>query len=166
MSFELSPEAVIFSLRTRLAQIEEQIIGLGNQFVELPLPRFRTIEVRNNQGFFDGRTTQKLIFNPNLAGLQRGNGEISVKINQLNAEKTSIENQIPIIEVDIQAKGIKGFIQNPNINLTGIEEQLRDLGNQLSSFEFPQAQEQTTVIKKQDNTVRNALLIGGALLIL
>ena len=113
MSFELSPEAVIFSLRTRLAEIEEKIIALQNSFQEVPLPIFRTVDFINPQGFASG-TKQVRIFEPNLAGITRGNAEINTKIQGLNAEKTNIENQIPIIEVDIQAKGIKGAINAPD----------------------------------------------------
>ena len=113
MSFELSPEAVIFALRVRLAEIEEKIIVLQNSFQDVPLPRFRTVEAINPRGFASG-TKQVRIFVSSLVGINRGNAEINIKIQGLNAEKTNIENQIPIIEVDIQAKGIKGAINAPD----------------------------------------------------
>ena len=135
MSFELSPEAIIFSLRSQITKIQDQIIDLENSFAEIPEQRFRTIEVRNNQGFFDGRTTQKLIFNATRQGLIRGNGEIQVKINELKKRISNINSQITLLEKDIEVKQIK------SIDLQEIQ-------------------------PKQNNNLRNALLIGGALLIL
>ena len=136
MSFEISPEAIIFSLRSQINGLNSQIIDLENSFAEIPEQRFRTIEVRNNQGFFDGRTTQKLIFNATRQGLIRGNGEIQVKINELKKRISNINSQIILLEKDIEVKQIK------SIDLQEIE------------------------IIPKNNTLRNALLIGGALLIL
>ena len=116
MSFELSPEAVIFSLRVRLAEIDEEIIKLGNQFVEIPLTRFKTVDAINPQGFASGTKQVAIRRTATEIGLSRGNAQLSDKIKQLNAEKTSIVKQIPIIEVDIQAKGIKGAINSPDFS--------------------------------------------------
>ena len=135
MSFQISPEAIIFSLRSQITKIQDQIIDLENAIVELPEPIFRTIEVRNIQGFFSGDTRQKLIFNPNLAGLQRGNAEVNTKINELKQRISRINSQITLLEKDIEVKQI------PSVALQEIE-------------------------LKPNNTLRNALLIGGALLIL
>ena len=139
MSLELSPETLIFSLRSQIIKIQDEIIDLENAIVEIPEQRFRTIEVRNNQGFFDGRTTQKLIFNATRQGLIRGNGEIQVKINELKQRISSINSQITLLEKDIEVKQIK------SIDLQEME---------------------ITSQPKQNNALRNALLIGGALLIL
>ena len=136
MSFQISPEAIIFSLRSQITKIQDQIIDLENSFAEIPEQRFRTIEVRNNQGFFDGRTTQKLIFNATRQGLIRGNGEIQVKINELNQRISRINSQITLLEKDIEVKQI------PSIDLQEIE------------------------LIPKNNTLRNALLIGGAILLL
>ena len=135
MSFEISPEAIIFSLRSQIPRVQQQITDLENAIVELPEPIFRTIEVRNIQGFFSGDTRQKLIFNPNLAGLQRGNAEVNTKINELKQRISRINSQITLLEKDIEVKQI------PSVDLQEINGQ-------------------------KDNTLRNALLIGGALLIL
>ena len=135
MSFQISPEAIIFSLRSQIPRLQQQITDLENAIVELPEPIFRTIEVRNIQGFFDGSTTQKLIFNPNLAGVQRGNAEVNTKINELKQRISNINSQITLLEKDIEIKQI------PSVDLQEINGQ-------------------------KDNTLRNALLIGGALLIL
>ena len=135
MSFQISPEAIISSLRAQIPSLQQQITDLENNIRPIPEPIFRTIEVRNNQGFFDGRTTQKLIFNATRQGLIRGNGEIQVKINELKQRISSINSQITLLEKDIEVKQIK------SIDLQEIE-------------------------LKPNNTLRNALLIGGALLIL
>ena len=136
MSFQISPEAIISSLRAQIPSLQQQITDLENNIRPIPEPIFRTIEVRNNQGFFDGRTTQKLIFNATRQGLIRGNGEIQVKINELKNRISSINSQIILLEKDIEVKQIK------SIDLQEIE------------------------IIPKNNTLRNALLIGGALLIL
>ena len=82
MSFELSPETLIFSLQSQIPSLLQQITDLEHNIVELPETKFRTEEVRNNQGFFDGSTTQNLIFNPSLSGRQRCNTELQDKIRQ------------------------------------------------------------------------------------
>ena len=137
MSFELSPETIIFSLQSQILGLQQQIIDLENAIVEIPEQIFRTVEVRNNQGFFDGRTRQKLIRNPNREGLQRGNAEVNTKIRELKSRISSINSQIILLEKEVEIREIK------SIDLQEIEIQ-----------------------PKQNNNLRNALLIGGALLIL
>ena len=137
MSFQISPEAIIFSLRSQIPSLQQQITDLENNIVELPEPIFRTIEVRNIQGFFSGDTKQVLIFNPNLTGIQRGNTELNIKISELKKRISSINSQINLLEKEVEIRQIK------SIDLQEIE-----------------------LLPKQNNTLRNALLIGGALLIL
>ena len=137
MSFQISPEAIIFSLRSQITKIKDQIIDLENNFAEIPEQRFRTIEVRNNQGFFDGRTAQKLIFNATRQGLIRGNNILGDEIRVLKNRISSINSQIVLLEKDIEIKQIE------SIDLQEIE--LKPI---------------------QNNALRNALLIGGALLLL
>ena len=117
MSFQISPEAIIFSLQSQIPSLQQQITDLENNIVELPEPIFRTVEVRNIQGFFDGSTTQKLIFNPNLAGLQRGNAKVNAKITSLKNRISSINSQITLLEKDIEVKQI------PSVDLQEINGQ-------------------------------------------
>ena len=137
MSFELSPEAVIFSLRSQITKIQDEIIDLENRFAEIPEQRFRTVEVRNIQGFFDGTTTQKLIFDATRNSLIQGNNKLGDEIIVLKQRISSINSQITLLEKDIEVKQI------PSIDLQEIE-----------------------LLPRQNNNLRNALLIGGALLLL
>ena len=136
MSFELSPETIIFGLRSQIIKIQDQIIDLENKFAEIPEQRFKTIEVRNLQGFFSGQTKQVLIRDITREGLIRGNAEINIKITELKNRISAINSQIVLLEKDIEIKQIK------SVDLQEIE------------------------IIPKNNTLRNALLIGGALLIL
>ena len=136
MSFEISPEAVIFSLRSQITKIQDQIIDLENSFAEIPEQRFKTVEVVNNRGFFSGDTKQVIITDNTRTALIRGNIELQAKINELKQRISSINSQIILLEKDIEVKQIK------SIDLQEIE------------------------IIQKNNTLRNALLIGGALLIL
>ena len=136
MSFQISPEAIIFSLRSQITKIQDQIIDLENKFAEIPEQRFKTIEVRNLQGFFAGATKQVIIRDNTRTGLIRGNLELQAEINTLKKRISSINSQIKLLKKDIEIKQIQ------SIDLQGIE------------------------IIPKNNTLRNALLIGGALLIL
>ena len=136
MSFEISPETLIFSLRSQIIKIQDEIIDLENKFVEIPEQRFKIVEVINPQGFFSGQTTQVAIRRTKTEiGLIRGNAEVSIKIKELNQRISRINSQITLLEKDIEVKQI------PSVDLQEINGQ-------------------------KDNTLRNALLIGGALLIL
>ena len=135
MSLEISPEAVIFSLRSQINGLNSQIIDLENAIVEIPEIRFRTVEVRNLQGFFSGDTKQVLVVDNTRIGLIRGNAEVKAKITTLKNRISSINSQIILLKKDIEVKQI------PSVDLQEINGQ-------------------------KDNTLRNALLIGGALLIL
>ena len=137
MSFEISPEAVIFSLRSQISGLQQQIIDLEDSMAEIPEQRFKTVEIRNIQGFFDGSTKQVLIRNVTREGLLRDNVDIKIKINELQKRISSINSQIILLEKDIEIKQIE------SIDLQEIE--LKPI---------------------QNNALRNALLIGGALLLL
>ena len=138
MSFQISPEAVISSLRSQIPRLQQQITDLENAIVEIPDIRFKTVEVINPQGFFSGQTKQVLISLTNTEiGLIRGNGELTAKISELKQRISSINSQITLLEKDIEVKQI------PSIDLQEIE-----------------------LLPRQNNNLRNALLIGGALLLL
>ena len=136
MSFQLSPESLIFSLQSQIPSLQLQITDLENAIVEIPEIRFKTIEVKNPQGFFSGQTRQVAIRRTNTEiGLIRGNAEVSIKIKELNQRISRINLQINVLEKETQIREIEG-IDGQKIN------------------------------GQKDNTLRNALLIGGALLIL
>ena len=138
MSFQISPEAIISSLRSQIPGLQQQIIDLENAIVEIPERRFKIVEVINLQGFFSGQTKQVPIPLDNTTiGLIRGNGEITVKISELKQRISRINSQIILLEKDIEVKQIK------SIDLQEIE-----------------------LIPRQNNNLRNVLLIGGAILLL
>ena len=137
MTLEISPETFIFSLKAEIPGILQQITDLENRIVELPEPIIIFQPIKNLQGFFSGDTRREVVFNPNLSGLQRGNAEIQTEIRQLQQRISRINSQITLLEKDIEIK------QMQSIDLQEIE-----------------------LIPRQNNTLRNALLIGGALLIL
>ena len=138
MSFQISPESIIFSLRSQITKIQDQIIDLENKFAEIPEIRFKIVEVINPQGFFSGQTTQVTIRRTNTEiGLIRGNAILVDEIKVLKNRISSINSQITLLEKDIEIKQI------PSVDLQEIE-----------------------IKPKQNNTLRNALLIGGAILLL
>ena len=142
MSFQISPEALISSLRSQIPSLQQQIIDLENNIVEIPDIRFKTVEVINPQGFFSGQTTQVAIRRTATEiGLIRGNNILGDEIKVLKNRISSINSQITLLEKDIEIKQIK------SIDLQEIEN-------------IPVIQ------PKQNNTLRNAILIGGAILLL
>ena len=137
MSLEISPESVIFSLRSQISGLQQQIIDLEDSMAEIPEQRFKTVEIRNIQGFFDGSTKQVLIRDITRDGLLRDNANRKIKITSLKSRISSINSQITLLEKDIEIKQIQ------SIDLEEIE-----------------------LKPRQNNTLRNALLIGGAILLL
>ena len=136
MSFELSPETIIFSLRSQITNLQDQIIDLENSIVEIPEQIFRTVETKNIQGFFSGGTRQVLIRNISREALIQDNTNIQIRINSLKSRISTINSQISLLEKESEIRQIEG--------LDG----------------------QELIIQKPNNDLRNALLIGGAILIL
>ena len=141
MSFQLSPQAVLFDLERRLKEINEEIELVTLNLVEVPEKILGTKFISGCPSC-PSREIPTVLNNPEIQEAVDSNLPIQKALFLLREKRTTILRQIPVINADIEAKGITPQLTDPIF-------------------------ENIPVIQaKQNNTLRNALLIGGALLIL
>ena len=122
MSFQLSPQAVLFDLERRIKEINEEIALLSVNLVELPERIFQKVFVD-----FGGLITEVA----NQGEIDRA-ATINRQINDfgifpLIEEKKIILRQIPVIQADIEAKTISTIISQPVFETGQQDNSLRNL---------------------------------------
>ena len=126
MSFQLSPEAVIYDLGNQIREFELKIPNL-----QLRVDNFKTILDEGPQFISGAHWTQNVTYSGNLKNLSSAETDL---IN--NQQEIDIrQNQIKILEVDAEAKRV----EIPELDLSGVQSSLTNLNedtqNILSNFQ-------------------------------
>ena len=166
MSLELSPEAVLFSVRRKIDTLEQRIAELTQKL--RPEPPVKIVKRR----FFDRiaarhRTVERVSNKKEIDNVRRFNRSFYQNIGVAQRELAQLESQIPILLKDAEVKrelnllrGGSSIDQKPSIdNLTS---QVGLLTDKFAGSQIPTNPKEP----KKDNTLRNALLVLGAVLVL
>ena len=164
MSLELSPEAVLFSVRRKIDALEQRIEELTQKL--RPEPPAKIVKRR----FFDRiaarhRTVERVSNKKEIDNVRRFNRSFYQNIGVAKRELAQLESQIPILLKDAEVKrelnllrGGSSIDQKPSIDLTRV----RSLTDKFAGSQIPTNPKEP----KKDNTLRNALLVLGAVLVL
>jgi len=164
MSFEFSPEAILFDIQRSLVEKTEERNQLNDIFISL-------IEQReplfNELMAIEQGTPLESPLRHGVITLDRRIGEIESKLNVLNDKILNLKKDIPVIEVDIEAKrflnietGINEL--SPDL-LSSFQTSISEFTKSLESFDFAQLNVNFPKADSEKQGSNIPLLIGAAL---
>lgn len=188
MSFELSPQAFLFSVNRKIDELNQQITTAQSQRVIIPEPivEFTTRQFRDQ---FRILRTEQVPFNRNQIQINEAtmeNNRINVLIESLTVEIDKLRNQIPVLQKDIEAKAnafqgqeafetlftkINALISTTQTQQTSFEGQQAQFRTALTNIPkllgvpFPTAPGQEKPEKKDNKGLIIAALAAGAILL-
>lgn len=157
MSFELSPQAVIFDIESQIEQLQiEQTEAEINLFIiQEKVDEFERLNPEV------GNTTVRFKRTELFDTLSFRGSEL----NRIKVQIETLKDQIPILEVDLSAKQELGIIQAP-LDLSSLQNLISNLTSQLGNIGIVQPETITVQQEPKDNTLRNLLIAAGVILVI
>ena len=169
MSFEFSPEAILFQIQSSINEIDIKIDLLTPNIIQIPQAE-KIIQQYWDRSAARTRTRTVTTNLEEINDAVRFNHSFQVDIAKLQQEKTALLNQIPILEKDIEVKSqvnIETGFDESSISLIGsLQNSINQLASSLSSFDAEIPSEINVNFPKADSEKQGSnipLLIGAAL---
>ena len=164
MSFEFSPEAVLFDIQRNLVEKTEERNQLNDIFISLTEEREPLFD--ELMGIEQGTPAESPL-RSNVIALDFRIRTIDSKLNLLNEEILNLKKQIPVIEVDVEAKrflNIETRISElpPDLFLN-FQTQISELTKSLERFDFAELNVNFPKADSEKQGSNIPLLIGAAL---
>ena len=175
MSFEFSPEAVLFSVKEEIAELQIKILGFQDGFVEVPEREFEI------QEFFDRvaavtRTREVTTNQQEINQASEINNSISRNIGPLQTRLNDLIEKIPILEKEIEVRtdfrieandaisqnADTSIIDNFNLSIKNLTENLQNIKVPVLNPDFPKPGQTD---EKSNLPIIAAALIVGALIL-